>query len=103
LDLGGIDVVLLLVSADLELLQHEILGNLGRLISETGYWIGRDGSGRHDHRCDDRRYEIQARRSRPDPGEPLHSPSETWLRRRALLCAGHDWRTFNRFGAVSAT
>ena len=50
LDLGGIDVVLLLVRADLELLQHEILGDLGTpdaLRLDT--WIGRDGSRSHDH------------------------------------------------------
>ncbi len=91
LDLGDIDVVLLLVSADLELLQHEILGDLGRLRFEIGHLIGRDGSRRHDHRCGDRGHESQAHHSRPNTGEPLHSASETWLRRRALLGTGHDW------------
>ena len=54
LDLGDIDVVLLLVRADLQLLQHEILGDLGRLGLETGHLIGRDGSRSRDHRCGDR-------------------------------------------------
>jgi len=77
LDLGDIDVVLLLVSTDLKLLQHEILGDLGRLRLEIGNLIGRDGSRRHDHRCGDRGYERQAHYPRPNTGEPLHSASET--------------------------
>ena len=43
LDLGAVDVVLLLVGTDLELLQHEVLRDLGRLCFEVGNLIGRDG------------------------------------------------------------
>ena len=71
LDLGDINVVLLLVSADLELLQHEILGDLGRLRFEIGHLIGRDGSRRHDHRCRDRGDERQAHHPRTNTGEPF--------------------------------
>ncbi len=45
-DLGDIDHIVLLVGADLELLQHEILRDLGRLRFEIGHLIGRDGSRR---------------------------------------------------------
>jgi hypothetical protein len=77
LDLGNVDVVLLLVGADLELLQHEILGDLARLCSEVGHLVGCDGSKRHDHRCGDHGYERQANRPRSNTGEPSHSPPET--------------------------
>jgi hypothetical protein len=92
LDLGDIDVVLLLVGADLELLQHQILRDLGGLRSEVGYLIGGDGSRRHDHRYGDRGYERQAHRPHSNTDEPSHSASETWLRCRVLLDPSHDWR-----------
>ncbi len=50
LDLGAVDVVQLLIGTDLELLQHEVLRNLGRLCLEVGDLIGRDSSRRRDHR-----------------------------------------------------
>ena len=90
LDLGDIDVVVLLVGPDLELLHYQILGDLRRLRFEVRHLIGRDGSRSHDHRCGHGGHERQAHYSHPDTGKLLHSASETWLRRRAFLGAGHD-------------
>ena len=94
LDLGAVDVVLLLVGTDLELFEHEVLRDLGSLCLEAGNLIGRDTSRRHDHRCGDRGHESQAQHPRPNSDEPPHTASGTWLRGRALLDTGHDWMPF---------
>ena len=94
LDLGAVDFVLLLVGTDLELLQNEVLRNLGSLCLEVGDLIGRDCSRSHDHRCGDRSHESQAQHPRPNRDEPPHAASGTWPRGRALLDTGHDWTSF---------
>ena len=103
LDLGGVDVVLLLVRADLELLEYEVLGDLGRLRFEVRHLVGRRGSRRHDHRCSGRGDESQADDPRPYTGEPPYSVSRTWLRRRARSDTGHNCRTFSRSCVDNAT
>ena len=91
MDLGDVDVVLLLIGADLELFENEILGDLGGLRLEVGHLIGRDGTIRHDHHCGDRGYEKQAHDSYSDTAEHLHSAPGTWLRRRARIGTVHDY------------
>ena len=94
LDLGAVDVVLLLIGTDLELFEHEVLRDLGSLRLEVGNLIGRDGSRRHDHRCGDRGHESQAQHPGRNSDGPPHAASGTWLRGRALLDTGHDWTSF---------
>ena len=79
LDFGAVDGVLLLMRADLQLFQHEILRELSRLRLESRDLVRphRRGRPKTSIIIRHRGHHDQGHRSQPSAGDPPHQVSET--------------------------
>jgi hypothetical protein len=65
------------VCTNLQLLEHEVLRDLSRLVPEIRFLIRPPRSRGQYQPCRQRAHESESQRSRPDRDEPPHQASET--------------------------